>query len=726
MNASGSSHRFLIGLFFLSGIPALLYQVVWQRALFAIFGVNVESVAVVVAAFMLGLGLGALAGGRLSRSSLPLLGVFGAIELGIGAYGAVSLPLFRGVGAVALGWPAAATAVTMLALVFLPTLLMGATLPVLAAYLVGRSGHVGRSVGALYAANTWGGAAACFLGALVLMRSLGMQGVVLLAAGMNAATGAGAILLARRERGASAAPAELPTAPPRRLPFAAGLALAAGAGFVSLSYEIVWFRILSFASQANAVSFAATLGCTLAGIAAGAQAARRHCSGDPARALSTAALLSVTLGLPLIPAVSFLAGAGLGYLFWALAFAALQAALLGALFPLISHAVVAPDARAGRGLGFVATANIAGAAAGSLLTGFVFLDLLELRFVALGLTLAGVALAAALVGRRRGRAAILAGVSVAAVAGNGLLFDGFHDRLFFKGSGCLKEVVENRHGVVAVDGEDRVYGEGVYDGAFRPLDLRYARPFMLSAFHPGPRRVLVIGLGTGSWARIVAHHPAVERMTAVEINPAYLDLIRSRPTVAPLLSDPRVRVVIDDGRRWLGRHPEERFDLILSNTTVDYRVHASNLLSVEFLERVRRHLAPGGILAYNASNSSRAMHTGCRVFPHGYRLFNFMVMSDAPLRVDPSRLRSVLAEYRIDGRPVGGDLAALAALARPGTGADAPVEERAGVLARTSRFPVITDDNMGNEWRVPPRGEPLIEGLIAWLKERGIPDWLRR
>src|ERR1700676_4686674 len=53
-------------LFFCSGMPALVYQIVWERALFAIYGVNAESVAVIVSAFMLGLGLGAIVGGKLS------------------------------------------------------------------------------------------------------------------------------------------------------------------------------------------------------------------------------------------------------------------------------------------------------------------------------------------------------------------------------------------------------------------------------------------------------------------------------------------------------------------------------------------------------------------------------------------------------------------------------------------------------------------------------------
>src|SRR5438067_2281707 len=52
--------------FILSGVSALIYQLVWQRSLMMIYGTNVESVAMVVAAFMLGLGLGSVAGGAAS------------------------------------------------------------------------------------------------------------------------------------------------------------------------------------------------------------------------------------------------------------------------------------------------------------------------------------------------------------------------------------------------------------------------------------------------------------------------------------------------------------------------------------------------------------------------------------------------------------------------------------------------------------------------------------
>jgi spermidine synthase len=86
----------LSALFFCSGMPALIYQVVWQRVLFAIYGVNAESVAVVVSAFMLGLGLGSLAGGWVSsRFPRRAIVIFGAAELAVALFGLGSLKLFH-------------------------------------------------------------------------------------------------------------------------------------------------------------------------------------------------------------------------------------------------------------------------------------------------------------------------------------------------------------------------------------------------------------------------------------------------------------------------------------------------------------------------------------------------------------------------------------------------------------------------------------------------------
>src|SRR3977135_2333362 len=79
---SRPSHlRWVYVLFFISGFPALIYQIVWQRALFTIYGVNIESVTLVVSAFMLGLGLGSLLGGVWSRTPrLPAVWGCGGVE----------------------------------------------------------------------------------------------------------------------------------------------------------------------------------------------------------------------------------------------------------------------------------------------------------------------------------------------------------------------------------------------------------------------------------------------------------------------------------------------------------------------------------------------------------------------------------------------------------------------------------------------------------------------
>ena len=94
--SSSQPATWLYVFFFISGFPALLYQIVWQRALFTLYGVNIESVTMVVTAFMLGLGLGSLVGGALSRARrLPLLQVFGLVELLIASYGMFSLKTFH-------------------------------------------------------------------------------------------------------------------------------------------------------------------------------------------------------------------------------------------------------------------------------------------------------------------------------------------------------------------------------------------------------------------------------------------------------------------------------------------------------------------------------------------------------------------------------------------------------------------------------------------------------
>lgn len=197
----------LYGVFLASGFAALLYQIVWQRSLFAIYGINIESVTIVVTGFMLGLGLGSLAGGAISKNpKRPVLLLFSMVELGIGTYGIVSLPLFHAVGAFTLDMSPIATALITFLLVLVPTMLMGGTLPLLVAHLVRQSGNVGQSVGMLYFVNTLGSAIASIAAVMRLMGPLGQANTVRLAATINALVALSVLGLYLKTRNSGPAP----------------------------------------------------------------------------------------------------------------------------------------------------------------------------------------------------------------------------------------------------------------------------------------------------------------------------------------------------------------------------------------------------------------------------------------------------------------------------------------------------------------------------------------
>ena len=193
--ATSSSASFpkavLFSVFVLSGVSALIYQMVWQRALLTIYGSNVESVAMVVAAFLAGLGIGSIAGGWISKTARwPLVVLFAVIELGIGGYGLISLRLFHWFGGLTANLDSWLVGVMAFALIFVPTLLMGATLPLLVAHQVRSIKHVGGAVSALYFVNTLGGALGAFVAVCFVLGTLGMSGAVNLAAALNATVAA--------------------------------------------------------------------------------------------------------------------------------------------------------------------------------------------------------------------------------------------------------------------------------------------------------------------------------------------------------------------------------------------------------------------------------------------------------------------------------------------------------------------------------------------------------
>lgn len=176
----------IYAVFLLSGFAALLYQIVWQRALYAIYGINIEAVTMIVTAFMLGLGLGSLAGGVVSKDpKKPVLLYFAIVEAGIGVFGVVSLNIFHAVGHVTLGIGTLATFFVTFFLVLFPTMLMGSTLPLLVAHLVRENKNVGKSVGTLYFVNTLGSAFASAASVLFILGHAGELGSTRIAALLN-------------------------------------------------------------------------------------------------------------------------------------------------------------------------------------------------------------------------------------------------------------------------------------------------------------------------------------------------------------------------------------------------------------------------------------------------------------------------------------------------------------------------------------------------------------
>ena len=725
--------RLIAVLFFCSGVPALTYQLVWQRALFSIFGVNMESVTVVVTAFMLGLGIGSLAGGWVSkRSRLHLLLVFATIEALTGVFGVISLRLFASVGMLTLGLPLYMTASVTLALVLVPTLLMGATLPILVEFFASRSGSVGGTVGQLYFVNTLGASAACLIATLLLFPFLGMQGSIYVAVGINFALAVGALIAQVSMRGAwseGSAVARVPTASTQRLAFLPTLGLAYLGGFVSLSYELYFFRTVSFASGSSASAFGLTLGAFLLGLAGGARIAGNYCRTElnPStvrRLLSMlfgAALLAF-LFLPMQAAVSWIGPQTVGF---AILLIYVQSLLWGVILPILAELGIPPDSNVGLRTGQIYLANILGSASGAILTGFVamnYLTLVQQSTVLLALALVCTCLLAlALPFSRHGRFAIggVAAVMVAVAAQiAGPLNSGSLDRILWKNApqphAHVVQVVENRSGIIAVDSNGVVYGNGVYDGRFS-TDVVHdsngiVRPFALSLYHPAPRKLLMVGLASGSWGQVLANNPNVESLTVVEINPGYQHLIAQRAEVKSLLSNPKVVLITDDGRRWLRQHPDRRFDAVIMNTTFHFRANATNLLSVEFLNQMRGHLLPGGTLFYNTTESARVQRTGCLVFPHGMRIGNHLLVSIDPISLNFARWREVLLRTSIDGRPVidpsrAEDSKALDGLMALESGGQAYgpgyFEPCAAILARTATLASVTDDNMGTEWRYP-------------------------
>lgn len=414
--------RWFYLVFFLAGMPALVYQVVWQRVLTLYFGVDIYSTTITISAFMLGLGLGSLAGGKLADRTTRPARWYVLCELLIGGYGVASLPLFTRVGETLAGSSPGWLFPVNLGLLLVPAFLMGMTLPLMCRIVTRSDATIGRQLAWLYGVNTLGASAGAIVAAYVLIGVYGLDGATWIAAGVNItlavvvwgmAGGARALpqepAAATNSPSPGSAPASLATREATgELSFGGVLAFSFLSGAVGLGYEIVWYRLLGCLLHGTVYVFGTILCLYLLGIAVGSVwsrrtidapgAARRFVGSQLGIAAYSLAFFVILGQGSMLPGLRHLIAASSYTSFhpspdllegdfslyniysllhapaWTVAFLGVPTLLMGYGFPNLMRAGSRSVASLGQSVSKIYFVNILGSTAGTLLFGFVLLD----------------------------------------------------------------------------------------------------------------------------------------------------------------------------------------------------------------------------------------------------------------------------------------------------------------------------------------------------------------
>lgn len=644
-------------MFFVSGMAALVYQVLFAKELALVFGSTATATFTVLATFLGGMAIGSLIGGLLAhRLPRPLL-AYAGVEVGIGVYCVATPLLFQAVQsgyvAAASGLPPDAPMLLVLRVVLgavvllVPTVLMGTTLPLLAHAIGPQAGRIGSRVAWLYFANTAGAALGALLTAYFVIPVLGAHRTTLVAALLNLMVALGALELAKTVIGQSPAQSSAPDesavaasggqpSAAARLRWAALLALGLG-GVLSLGLEVVYVHMLSIVAGNSIYAFGLMVATFLLGLSLGGEAARRllpfHRS-EPAFAL----VLSL-LGLCVSVA--------LGSLFWNSipdyfgSFAQYPAArsfgsrevirglvcslvmipptlFIGASYVFAMDIVTtAGDRTNAVALGVGAAVNTLGNIAGVLLFGFVLLPAiggLESGRVVSVAAFALAALVAVLAVRLSRRAVgvataallVLGGTSQASLDYDGLS-SGANVYFYPQHWGNVVDHAESIDGgLTTVTRTDSPQGRVhtlLTNGKFQGNDAAGGEMQAQIGFAMAPLlhqerrdRALVIGYGTGVTSRVF--HEAGFR--EVEIAELSRDIVRLADQhfadVNRLASQARgVRLHITDGRNLLLLTPN-RYDVVSLEITSIWFAGAASLYNQEFYQLARSKMNPDGVL----------------------------------------------------------------------------------------------------------------------------------
>ena len=676
MNLSARSA--ILGLFFLSGACTLVYEVVWARMLIPVFGVSIYAISTVLTAFMAGLAIGSFYFGRLADRRDNGLRIYAVLELGIGAFALlfplilsgleeIYTPLYRLLGDVPTAFLMARFLLTF-AVLLVPTILMGATLPVLCKYAVREIDSAGWAVGRLYAVNTFGGAVGAFIAAFLLIEALGVSGTIWVAALLNLVIAAAAWGLSKQseeaDRGVETADTASPVTP---TPGSAGggtetdarvLYLILGAfalsGFAALGYEVIWARLLtsvlrSVSAQALSTILVSFLIGLAAGGAVGAKLADRQRDG-----LGTFAVIELLIGLfglvsvyavsaiPLLFQIASSQGSYAAYIIrlFAAAFIVMliPTFLMGLLFPLVGKLAITGLRDLGRRVGTVYGINTVGTIFGAFASGFILIpllgtersvDLLAWLNIAIGYAL----LVASRVYSRQ-RKLIIGGCFSVVFALLTLLLPNDTIRSLIGFAEPLGNVIhfeETVGGTVSV----HVYGGGVRilkvnGGAEVPTTFHSLQTFRLLGslplvLHPKAEEVLVVAFGGGiTLAAAEAQGP--KRIDCVEVVEGVPDAAHHfaeyNNRIFERFDSNHIEIIVDDGRNHILR-TDRRYDVILSDATHPGTADSWILYTEEFYRQSQDRLRAGGIIAQwlplhglSPDDFKMVLRTFQTVFPH--------------------------------------------------------------------------------------------------------------
>jgi len=448
--------------------------------------------------------------------------------------------------------------------------------------------------------------------------------------------------------------------------------LAFSTGFISLSQEILWVRLVGFSIGNMPITFSLVLGLYLLGIAIGANLGKRYCTEND-NLLSISGTLLLIAGLcdilfPFAVAMAFSVKSAMAPALGIMVIIPciiITALIKSMIFPIAHHLGAATqEDKIGSSVSKVYFANIMGSTLGPLVTGFFLLNMVSLQTAMM--TIAALTICLGFYYKFRDTqlpktttiSTCLLACSAFFIPQNLTSIIASNNLNPGNGDSSVKQLLENRYGIIHVQENkeqgDSVWGGNVYDGRVN-IDLAknsnlIHRVYGLSTLKPRYERILVIGLSAGSWVRVLQAFPGVKKIDVVELNPAYLDVIKKYPELSPLLSDERTSIIFDDGRRWLKRNPSLKYDLIVMNTTFHWRAYVTYLLSLEFMQLLKSHMNPDAVLAFNTTGLLDCFSTAHQVFKDVYQLANFAVVGDTINIPDTEISLARLSALNLDGQ----------------------------------------------------------------------------